>query len=144
MFQYKLTTIPKFNVNEKTIDSIFEIFSKIVSDTQKWMLNIVFMDSDSIKNLNNTYRKQDKVTDVLSFHYFENFKQVSDKEVVWELVFCEKKIIEQAKEYGLGEEKEFYKLLIHSILHILWYDHENDEEYKKMHELEDKIWWEVF
>jgi probable rRNA maturation factor len=52
--------------------------------------------------------------------------------------------MEQAKEYGLWEEKEFYKLVIHSTLHILWYDHETDEDYEVMKPLEDKIAKEVF
>jgi probable rRNA maturation factor len=56
------------------------------------------------------------------------------------LIFSESKIVSQWKEYGLWTEKEFYKLLIHSILHILGYDHEEDDDYKKMQELEDIIW----
>jgi rRNA maturation RNase YbeY len=56
----------------------------------------------------------------------------------------EDKITTQAKEYWLWEEKEFYKLLIHSILHILWYDHEEDNDYRIMQEKEDLIWSEVF
>jgi probable rRNA maturation factor len=56
----------------------------------------------------------------------------------------QEKIIEQWKEYWLWEEKEFYKLLIHSILHILWYDHELDDEFIIMQNLEETIWKEVF
>ena len=49
--------------------------------------------------------------------------------ITWEIVMCEEKILSQAEEYGLWEEKEFYKLLIHSILHIIGYDHEKDNDY---------------
>ena len=56
----------------------------------------------------------------------------------------EEKIKSQAKEYWLWEEKEFYKLIIHAILHILWYNHELDNEYEIMQDLEDKIWQELF
>jgi rRNA maturation RNase YbeY len=52
----------------------------------------------------------------------------------------ENKIIFQWKKYRLWSEKEFYKLLIHSILHILWYDHEEGSDYQIMQELEKKVW----
>jgi rRNA maturation RNase YbeY len=56
----------------------------------------------------------------------------------------EEKIIEQWKEYKLWSELEFYKLLIHSSLHIIWYDHEIDEDYEIMKEKEENIWNIIF
>lgn len=144
MFKYNLTIIPSFDINIKYIDTIFNISSKIVNKEQKWTLNIVFLDPDSIQNLNKTYRWIDKTTDVLSFHYFDDFSELDNDDIAWEIILSEEKIKSQAIEYWLWEEKEFYKLLIHSILHILWYDHELDNEYRIMQELEDKIWQEVF
>ena len=98
----------------------------------------------SIKNLNNKYRKINKNTDVLSFAYYDNFNNLNNNDIAWELIFSEEKIKIQALEYGLGEEKEFYKLLIHSMLHLLWYDHEKDDEYKVMKNQEEKIWKQIF
>ncbi len=144
MFNYNLINTPSFDINKKTIDSMVIVISKIVWKTQKWTLNIVFVDDDSIKNLNKQYRKIDKVTDVLSFAYFDNFENLDDEETAWEIVLSEEKIITQAKEYGLWKEKEFYKLVIHSILHILWYDHEKENDYKIMQDLENKIWEQIF
>ena len=51
----------------------------------------------------------------------------------------ESKILSQALEYGNTPEIEFAKLLIHSSLHLLGYDHEDDEEYEEMHAEEQKI-----
>ena len=144
MFKYILTSLPSFNVNTKSIDNILNSISKIVSKNQKWTLNIVFLDPYSIQKLNNNYRNIDKTTDVLSFHYFDDFSKLNDKDIAWEIILSEEKIKSQGIEYNLWEEKEFYKLLIHSILHILWYDHELDNEYLIMQALEDKIWKEVF
>ena len=118
--------------------------SNIVCKAQKWTLNIVFVDKDSIQKLNNTYRKTDKITDVLSFTYHDDFTKLNNEDIAWEIILCEEKIKSQAKEYWLWEEKEFYKLIIHSTLHILWYDHELDKDYKKMQQLEEKIWQKVF
>jgi probable rRNA maturation factor len=144
MFSYNLLKEPSFEYNTKTIDNIFNIISKIVKIEQKWVLNIVFLDDDSIKNLNNNYRKIDKTTDVLSFHYYDDFSNIKDDDLAWEIILSENKIISQAIEYKLWTEKEFYKLLIHSILHIIWFDHELDNDYKIMQELEEKVWKEVF
>ena len=144
MFKYILNSTPSFNINTKLIDSIVDIISKVVNKEQKWTLNIVFLDPYSIQKLNNNYRNVDKTTDVLSFHYFDDFSNLNNEDIAWEIILSEEKIKSQGKEYNLWEEKEFYKLLIHSILHILWYDHELDNEYKIMQDLEDEIWKEVF
>lgn len=144
MFKYNIINKPKFDINEKVVDNIFINTSNIVKITQNWTLNIVFLDDDSIQNLNKNYRNIDKPTDVLSFHYFEDFSDLEEKDIAWEIILSENKIISQWVEYWLWTEKEFYKLIIHSVLHILWYDHELDNEYKIMQEIEDKIWLEVF
>jgi len=144
MFQYNLTSTPSFSIDKKTIDNIFVNIWNKISQIQKWTVNIVFYDAFSIQNLNKTYRDTDKVTDVLSFHYYEVFDILEENDIAWEVIMCESKIIEQGKEYKLWTEKEFYKLLIHSLLHILWYDHEQDEDYQIMQSLENEIWKEVF
>lgn len=144
MFQYNLTSTPSFHINKKVIDNILKTTSEIVTKVHFWTLNIVFLDQYSIKKLNKDYRNIDKSTDVLSFHYFDEFSKLENHDIAGEIVLCEEKIISQAKEFWLWNEKEFYKLIIHSILHILWYDHESDNDYKIMQELETKIWKEVF
>lgn len=144
MFKFQIVNLPKIIFDVKIIKNIFQIVNNEVKKPQSWTLNIVFVSPDEIQELNKNYRKKDYVTDVLSFHYFEDFSNLKDEEIAWELIFCEEKLMEQAKEYGLWDKKEFYKLLIHSLLHILWYDHENDEDYELMKDLEEKVWWRLF
>jgi probable rRNA maturation factor len=144
MFNYNIIQKPSFEYNTKVIDNIFNNIYKIVKKEQNWILNIVFLDSNSIKKLNNNYRWINKTTDVLSFHYFDNFSLLENKDLAWEIILNEEKIKTQWIEYKLWTEKEFYKLIIHSVLHILWYDHELDNDYKIMQELEEKVWKEVF
>lgn len=144
MFKYNLLQKPNFIVRKKVIDSIFNITCNTIKKAQYWTINIVFISDYSIKKLNKNYRNIDKVTDVLSFHYFDDFALLKEKDIAWEVIMSEKKIISQGKKYLLWSEKEFYKLLIHSVLHILWYDHENENDYIIMQNLENKIWKEVF
>lgn len=144
MFSLQIVQKPSFTIDQNTLDSIVWSISKNIKLAQTWVLNIVFLDTDGIQNLNKSYRNIDTATDVLSFHYYDDFSSLKDDEVAWELVFCEEKIISQWIEYGLGTQWEFYKLLIHSILHILGFDHETDEEYEEMKHWEENIWGEVF
>jgi len=144
MFNYNLIDKPDIKLNTKIIDTIFKKTSNIVDLEQYWTLNIVFVTSDSIKKLNNDYRKINKVTDVLSIHYFEDFSKLKNDDIAGEIIMCLDRIKIQALEYWLWEEKEFYKLLLHSILHILWYDHEDDNDYTIMFWFEKIIWEEVF
>lgn len=140
MFQYNLISKPSFQVEKKHIDNIFKSIDNIENSDQYGTINIVFLDDDSIQNLNKNYRKIDKTTDVLSFNYFNEFTDLKSDDIAGEIVMSEQKIISQWKEYWLWEEFEFYKLLIHSIYHILGYDHENDEDYIIMKDLEEKTY----
>jgi len=144
MFTYSFIQKPNFKINTDTVDRIFNSISKDVSTPQAGVVNLVFVSWEKIQELNKNYRKKDSVTDVLSFHYHDDFSTLWDEEIAGEIIFCEEKIISQGQEYGLGSEKEFYKLLIHSVLHLLWYDHEEDDEYEEMKKWEEKIWEDVF
>lgn len=83
--------------------------------------------------LNREYRGIDKTTDVLSFHYFDDFSDLDDRvDTAGECIFSEQKILSQARDFGHSPEEEFEILCIHSILHILGFDHETDEDYQDM------------
>jgi len=144
MFKYTIINKPNITINIVILNKIFIKVSEIIKKEQKGFINIVFVSDEEIKDLNKNYRQKNKTTDVLSFHYFEDFSQISNEDTAWEIILSYNKIKSQAKEYWLWEEKEFYKLVIHSLLHILWYDHEEDSDYKIMQEFENQIWDEIF
>lgn len=144
MFGYQFISKQSFKINTDTVDSIFESISKNIDISQKWIVNIVFISPEEIQKLNKDHRDKDYATDVLSFHYHDDFTSLQEDDIAWELLFCEEKVITQWEEYGLWSEKEFYKLLIHSLLHILGYDHETDKQYEDMKKYEDIVWRELF
>ena len=145
MFTFEIINPPKsFIIKEKIISSVFKELSLLETNQCFWILNIVFVKNKEIQELNKKYRKIDKITDVLSFHYFDDFSNLEETEIAWEIVLSEEKIIEQGKEYKLWSELEFYKLIIHSSLHILWYDHEENIDYEIMIEKEKSIWDKIF
>lgn len=144
MFSFNFVNKPDFTYNIEIINKIFEEISRVVEKKQTWMLNIVFLEDDEVKKLNNDYRWIDKNTDVLSFHYFENFENFEEYDIVWEIILNQNKIYSQSEEYNISPEKEFYNLIIHSVLHILWFDHEYEKDYEIMYSFEEKIWENIF
>ena len=60
--------------------------------------------------------------------------------VVGEILICHEQILTQSKEHGNSIEYEYYKLIIHGIVHILGYDHETDEQYTVMSKIEQAIY----
>ena len=139
MFSYQLINHPEsFVLDEDRIARVFELVSE-VPEVQNGILNIAFLSDDDIQVLNRDHRGIDKTTDVLSFHYYDNFSDIPEEEVAGEIILSESRILAQALEHGHSSQKEFEILALHSILHILGYDHETDEDYEIMWEWEGKL-----
>lgn len=140
MFSYDLIIIPPGSpYGNARFAEIFPLISEEVDIPQKWVLNISFAWDEEMKKYNREYRGKDSTTDVLSFHYFEDFSQCHDDEIVWECIFSHSHILHQAEEYRHTPVEEFEILLIHSMLHILGYDHEDDADFEAMFALEQSI-----
>ncbi len=136
MFSFQLIDHPEsFMLDESRIAYIFDMVA-VVPEAQNGILNIAFLTDEEIRILNRDHRGIDKTTDVLSFHYFEDFSGLGPDEVAGEIILSESRIQEQALEHGHTNQKECEILILHSILHILGYDHETDEEYRDMWEIE--------
>jgi len=109
-------------------------------------ISVLFTDEEGIKNINRDFRGIDQETDVLSFPQFE-FEipgvlktDVKHKIVpLGDIVLNLKKIFSQAQEFGHSYEHEAGYLTIHSMLHLLGYDHMTDEDKKIMREKEKVI-----
>lgn len=128
-----------FELDLEIVSAIAAEMAVAASETQRGTVNVAFVDDETMRTYNRTYREKDSTTDVLSFHYFEDFVDCSEGEVAGEVILSESRIREQAPEYGNTPELETYKLLIHSFAHLLGYDHETDEEYEAMKEVEDVV-----
>ena len=98
-------------------------------------VSLTYTDNECIHALNLQYRGVDRPTDVLSFPLMdfsgESEEPVADEPVVslGDIVISLEKAAEQANEYGHSFEREVAFLTVHSMLHLLGYDHvEEDEE----------------
>lgn len=128
-----------FELDLEIVSAIAVEMAVAAPETQRGTVNVAFVDDETMRTYNRTYREKDSITDVLSFHYFEDFADCAEGEVAGEVILSESRIREQAPEYGNTPELETYKLLIHSFAHLLGYDHETDEEYEAMKEVEDAV-----
>lgn len=107
--------------------------------------SVSFVDREEIKELNSTYRGVDKVTDVLSFPQFEDFSELPEDQIIClgDIVICEDRAKEQAEEFGHSYEREIIYLFTHSVLHLLGYDHMDEDEKAEMRECEEEVMTEL-
>ena len=111
-------------------------------DKKRCEISVTFVDLDEIHELNKQYRGVDKPTDVLSFPQFDDLEEEIPEvcEIcLGDVVICEQKAREQAEEFGHSFERELVYLFTHSVLHLLGYDHMEDNEKKAMREREEEI-----
>ena len=100
-----------------------------------------FADEEEIRRLNAAYRDKDAVTDVLSFPQYDDLCELDNEEEIClgDVVICGRVARRQAEEYGHSYERELLYLFVHSILHLLGYDHMEEEERIEMETLQREI-----
>ncbi len=100
-------------------------------------ITLVFLGKLEAKKLNWQYRQKDYPTDILSF-------ESVTPESIGELIFCPEVLQTQAKEHKKTFEQELSLMLIHGILHLLGFDHENGEDdAKKMFAVQEDLFNEL-
>lgn len=107
-------------------------------------ISVSFLNNDQIRQLNNEYRGKDAPTDVLSFPLGENGVYDQNQEtgayMLGDIVISMPKAVEQARMYGHSLQREVGFLTVHSMLHLLGYDHENGGlEAMRMREKEEAV-----
>ncbi len=103
--------------------------------------SIIFVDNEEIQSINKQYRNIDKITDVISFA-FEDNKEIGYNTMcraLGDIYICIPKMKEQASDYKHSEKRELSFLTVHGLLHLLGYDHMNEEEESEMFELQELI-----
>lgn len=112
-------------------------------------VSVSFVTPDEIKALNGEYRGVDSVTDVLSFPQFDSVDDLAGMQEatgvaeLGDVVICMERAAQQAEEFGHPLEREVIYLFVHSILHLLGYDHMEEEEKKIMRAREEEVMTEL-
>jgi len=125
-------------VYELVIKDIIEEAARFEKLEGNSSCNYIFVDHVLMRRMNEQYRGQDYETDILTFKtddeaLFGIGKSLGD------IFISIDKMIEQAYEYGHGEVRELSFLAVHGFLHLLGYDHLDEEEEKVMYGKQEAI-----
>lgn len=126
-----------YNLDKQNIPSkrffcgIIEKSLIVLKERRKIALSLIFVDSQSIRRLNNYWRGKNKETTVLSFSF--------DEEMLGDIFLCPEEIKKQVKKFNLSLDSFYQKLVIHSLLHLYEYTHDKKKDRLKMEHLENKI-----
>lgn len=121
------STFPGFSFNERQLADISAVilhdFFEAESD-----FSLSFVNPDEIRSLNSQYREHDEVTDVLAFPSGGEIDPETAAEYIGDILICTERAFEQASASKHPAENEIALLLIHGLLHLIGYDHQNAEE----------------
>lgn len=114
----------------------------------EYEVSISFVDNEEIRSLNKEYRDIDAATDVLSFPMMEfedgegeeeDAEYIEEELALGDIVISMERAKEQAEDYGHSFQRELAFLLVHGMLHLLGYDHEDEADEKLMLKKQDEI-----
>lgn len=102
-------------------------------------VSLSLVDNKEIHSLNKYYRGKDCPTDVLSFPMVEEESLDMEEKLLGDIVISVEKAIEQSQEYGHSLSREMSFLVVHSMFHLMGYDHGNQEEEAEMRSKEEAV-----
>lgn len=135
--------------NNAAVKGLMPVFMKAASlcveyeglDPENMEISLTFVSKKEIHDLNKMYRNVDNHTDVLSFPLVEDFDNIDESSeiLLGDVVICTEKAEEQAEEYGHSMDRELVYLFVHSVHHLLGYDHMKEDEKAQMRECEERV-----
>nr|WP_300092720.1 rRNA maturation RNase YbeY [Sedimentibacter sp.] len=124
--------------NEKAIEKAVETVLAAENQEGNFEVSVSFVTNEEIRELNRDYRNVDSETDVLSFP-MDDDDEFDGVIILGDIVLSTQRIIEQANEFGHSLEREMIYLSVHSMLHLLGYDHMTSSEKEEMRQREKEI-----
>ncbi len=132
------------------ISKVLKVAIGYLSQPTNVEVSVSMVDSDTIHYLNNRDRQVDKVTDVLSYPYLElvagdkidttsDTNSYNGRVMLGDIIICRSVAVAQANNYGHSVTREVCYLAVHSLLHLLGYDHMTTGDEKQMTMLADSI-----
>lgn len=133
---------PRWSRYRKDFQTISEKTTTLLPCDAQASASVIFVTSEQIHEINRDYRQIDRPTDVISFamHDSEDEYEVMEGEHELGDIFINiQAVIDQASAYGHSMRREVCFLFTHGLLHLLGYDHMEEEDEKKMFHLQDVI-----
>lgn len=149
----------KVEISEEFVSKLTEVIDFALKEEEvniKCEISLLFVDNEEISGINKETRGIDRETDVLSFPMLDYedkkvFKQIykdykfspvdfdGEELVLGDIVLSLEKALEQSEEFNHSYEREAAYLVVHSVLHLLGYDHMEDDEKSVMRSREEEI-----
>ena len=108
-------------------------------------ISVLIVDDEQIRKINRDYLNRDRSTNVISFAMMDGFAGDIHPEILGDIVISAETALRDASAAGVqfGDEMEF--LLIHGLLHLIGYNHENTtkEETQKMKKMEHELFYRL-
>ena len=128
----------KFSIpSKKKISEVLALIEERFEKCSGKSVNMKFCKIDEISALNKEFRNKDTPTNVLSFYPESNF--LIDQGFLGEIAICPQIIDDEARKYGKSFESRLYHLIIHAVLHLLGFSHENMDNRKNMESIEKEL-----
>ncbi len=126
---------------ETVEDYIKTVIEDEYSNERDVYMSLLLTNNENIQVVNRDYRGKDQPTDVISFAYLDNEDdfQLGPYLTLGDIIISLDRVKEQASDYNHSFKREFYYVLTHGILHLLGYDHIEDEDKKIMRKKEEEI-----
>ncbi len=120
-------------------ENSFVAWSKATIREEREQAEIVIrlVDEEEIRDLNREYRGKDRPTNVLSFP--SDIPAVVESSLLGDLVICAPVVVREAKEQGKSEEAHWAHMVVHGVLHLLGYDHQDENAAEIMEQLEMEV-----
>ncbi len=122
----EITNLTSGKINEEKLKKVASEVFEGETGKADFPLSVALVGEDKMRELNKKYLKRDYSTDVLSFQGQEDFKGVYGS--AGEVVICPSQVRKNAAEMDSDFEIELLRVLVHGILHVLGYQHEESEE----------------
>lgn len=142
----------KLPIDDGIRDTVKEVILKTLDEEDcdfSAEVSVTIVDKEEIREINRKERNIDSVTDVLSFPMLEfdengeiinsDFDMDGENLMLGDIVICAERAAEQAEEYGHSFRREMAFLTVHSMLHLLGYDHMGADEEKAMFARQEEI-----
>ena len=139
MNTYELINLMDYDIEElDTVDKVINYTLKR-ENISNAIFNVIIVDNKRIREINREYRKIDRETDVISFALEDNLNIELPVRMLGDIYISIDKAREQALSYNHSLERELSFLAVHGLLHLLGYDHMNEEDEKIMFSRQEMI-----
>ncbi|MBI4135318.1 rRNA maturation RNase YbeY [Candidatus Uhrbacteria bacterium] len=150
---YRNSSASRSRIYTNTVEHVLQMACRTVRCPKGMAVSVVFVGDKKMRELNRTYRSKDKTTNVLAFPMLKETRNlkleirkstkvssfqfpVSD---LGDIFISLGEARREAKKYGWKLQYEIARLALHGFLHLLGYDHVEEEEARRMERIEEKI-----